>query len=142
MNQPGPELTKPYATARERAYATVAFIRYWQLLEQLMRLVDMQPDGWSVTLESLFPVSVPTGLPEHPQRRLRRWLAVYADEIKILQSIRNQLVHAQDVSNVDLDGADFLARVILAILFGVSRPTVNENWATSEISTISSEMGL
>jgi hypothetical protein len=90
MNQPVPDLTRPYSTAGERAHATVVVIRYWQLVEQLMKLVDTQPDGWSAKLESLFPASVPGGPPEHPQQRLERWFAVYADDIKILRTIRNR----------------------------------------------------
>jgi hypothetical protein len=142
MNQPRPDLTKPYATRTERAYDTVVFIRYWQLIEQLMKLVDMQPDAWSAEVRSLFPRSVPGGPPEHPQQRLERWLAVYADEVKILRSIRNQLVHAQDVSDADLRGAVFLSRVVLSTLFGVLPSAVNEDWATSKISTLSNEAGL
>src|ERR1700735_316269 len=112
MNQPAPDLNKPYSTARERAYATVVVIRYWQLIEQLMKLVDMPPDRWPASLRSLFPTSVPDGPPEQPQQSLERWLAVYADEIKLLRTVRNQLVHAADISDGDIRGADFVARVI------------------------------
>jgi hypothetical protein len=142
MSQPVPDLTRPYSTAGERASATVAVIRYLQLIEQLTKLVDMQPGAWSAKLKNLFPASVPGGPPEHPQQRLERWFAVYADDINILQAIRNQLVHGVDVSDVDLRGADFLARVILASLFGVLPGEVNESWATSKISAISGETRL
>src|SRR5580700_5669970 len=120
-----PNLTEPYETASGRAYATVVILRYWQLIEQLMKLVDMQPEAWPANLRSLFPVSVPGGPPEHPQQRRERWFTVYADEIKILRTIRNQLVHGEGVSDVDLRGADFLARVILATLFGLSPTEVD-----------------
>jgi hypothetical protein len=137
MNQRGPDLTKPYRTDRERLNATVVIIRYWQLIEQLMKLVDMQPDRWSTDLKGIFPVSVPGGPPEHPQQRLERWLGVYSSEIKILRTVRNQIVHAEDVNDIDLRGTDFLARVILASLFNVMPSTVDESWATSKINAIS-----
>jgi hypothetical protein len=143
MNQPVPPyLTKPYETVRERAYATAVVIRYWQLIEQLMILVDRQPDAWPTNLRRLFPSSVPGGPPEHPQQRLERWFAVYADEINILRAIRDQLVHGVDVSDVDLRGADFVARVILAALFDMPPTGVNENWAIEKISDINREMGM
>jgi hypothetical protein len=138
MNEPiPPYLTKPYSSARERSYATVVILRYWQLIEQLRKLVDFQPDNWPAGLKSLFPPSVPDGPPEHPQQRLERWFAVYGDEIRILQKIRDQLAHAVDVSDVDLRGADYVARVILAALFGMLPSRVNEDWAITKINAIS-----
>jgi|SRR5450755_2003410 hypothetical protein len=142
MNQPVPDLAKPYSTARERIYATVVILRYWQLIEQLMKLVDMPSDRWSIELKDLFPASVPGGPPEHPQQRLERWLGVYADEIKIIRTVRNQLVHAEDVNDFDLRGTDFLTRVILAALFDVLPTEVDESWAISKINAISHAAGL
>lgn len=142
MNQPFPDIRKPYPTARERTNATQDIIRYWQLIEQLMKLVDIPADDWPAKLKSLFPASVPGGPPEHPQQRLERWLAVYADEIKILRTVRNQLVHVADVSDTDLRGADYVARVILAALFDVLPTHVDQDWTTSKISAISGEMRL
>jgi hypothetical protein len=136
MSLPDPDLSKPY-TARERAYATVVILRYWQLIEQLMKLVDLQPGNWSAELKRLFPASVPDGPPEHPQQRLERWLAVYADEIKILRTVRNYLAHTVDVSDVDLRGADLIARVILSALFGVQPSQVTDYWAYSKIQDFS-----
>ena len=138
MGQPVPDLTKPYS-ARERAYATVVLLSYWHLIEQLMTLVDVQPDHWSAGMRSLFPESVPGGPHEHPQQRLERWFAVYAEEIKILRTIRNQMVHLVDVSDADLRGANYLARVILATLFGVLPTEVDENWAKSKSAVLSRE---
>ena len=133
MNQPSPDLNKPYPSVRERAYATVVVLRYWQLIEQLMKLVDMPPQSWTPELKSLFP----GGPREHPQPRLERWLAVYGDEIRTLRNVRNQLVHTADVSDADLRGADYVARVILASLFDVSPSEVTEHWATTKVFGIS-----
>lgn len=142
MTQPSPDLNRPYRTARERAYATVVVLRYWQLIEQLMKLVDMQPDAWSAQLKSLFPSNVPGGPPEHPQQRLERWLGVYGDEIRILREVRNKLAHVSDISDFDLRGADYVARVILAALFGVLPSEVTDDWATAKAFAISQEVGL
>ena len=136
MSLPDPDLSKPY-TVRERAYATVVILRYWQLIEQLMKLVDLQPGNWPAELKRLFPASVPDGPPEHPQQRLERWLAVYADEIKILRTVRNHLVHTADVSDVDLRGTDLIARVILSTLFGMQPSQVTDDWAYSKIQDFS-----
>lgn len=142
MSEPiPPYLNKPYSV-RERAYAIVVFLRYWQLIEQLMKLVDAPPDAWSAQLKSLFPSSVPGGPPEHPQQRLERWLGVYGDEIRTLREVRNRLAHAADVSDYDLRGADYVARVILAALFDVKPSGVNENWATDKVFAISQDVGL
>jgi len=142
MNEPSPDLTKPYSTVRERAYAKLVFLRYWQLIEQLMKLVDMPPVAWPTQITSLFPPSVPNGPPEHPQPRLERWLAVYGDEIRTLRNVRNQLVHAADVSDADLRVADFIARVILASLFDLAPSDITEHWATTKIFAITQETGL
>jgi|ERR1022692_4413360 hypothetical protein len=139
MNQPVPNLNKPY-TAQERAYATVVLLRYWQLIEQLMILVDIPSDKWAAALVSLFPRSVPGGPPEHPQHRLLRWFGVYAEEIKILRAIRNQIAHAMEVTDVDLRGADYLARVILATLFEILPTEVNDSWAALVQSEIAREI--
>jgi hypothetical protein len=142
MTKPSPDLNRPYRTVRERAYATVVVLRYWQLIEQLMKLVDMQPDAWSAKLKSLFPPSVPGGPPEHPQQRLERWLGVYGEEIRTLREVRNQLAHAVDISDFDLRGADYVARVILATLFDVMPSEVTDNWATAKVFAFSEEAGL
>jgi hypothetical protein len=86
---------------------------------------------------------VPGGPPEHPQQRLERWFVVYADEINILQKVRNQLVHSArgGVTDVDLRGADYLARVILATLFEVSPSEVSDDWAMSKLSDFSQAIG-
>jgi hypothetical protein len=142
MNEPVPNLSRPYPTVIERAYATVVLLRYWQLIEQLTKLVDLQPENWPATLQSLFPPSVPGGPREHPQQRLERWFTVYADEIKILRTIRNELVHTVDVSDVDLRGADYVARVILAALFNAMPSQVDDAWAMSKINAISGEVAV
>lgn len=137
MSLPDPDLSKPY-TARERAFVRVTILRYWQLIEQLTKLVDLEPGNWSPELRRLFPPSVPDGPPEHPQQRLERWLAVYADEIQILRTVRDRLAHGVDVSDVDLRGADLIARVILSSLFGVQQPSqVTDDWAYSKIQDFS-----
>jgi hypothetical protein len=136
VSLPDPDLSKPY-TARERAFVRVTLLRYWQLIEQLTKLVDLQPGNWPTELKRLFPPSVPDGPPEHPQQRLERWLAVYADEINILRAVRNHLAHGADVSDVDLRGADLIARVILSSLFGVRPSQVTDDWAYSKIQDFS-----
>lgn len=142
MNQPGPDLTVPYPTARDRAYAIVVVLGYWRLIEQLTKLVDMPPGSWPTRLSDLFPKFKYDGISEHPQQRLERWFGVYADEIKILRTVRNQLAHAVNIDDMDLRGADFLARVILASLFNVPPSRVDESWATSKINAISRDSGL
>lgn len=136
MSNPVPDLSKPY-TPRERAYAAVVLFSYWQLIERLMSLADIPASLWRPELNVLFHGSAPGGIPEHPQGRLQRWLAVYSDEIRILRNIRNQIAQAADLSDPDLRGADYLARVILATLFGIKPTDVNEPWVTAQISTIS-----
>jgi hypothetical protein len=146
MSQPVPSyLRTPYSSPRERAYAIAVVLRYWQLIEQLMKLVDIQPNDWPSEIQNLFPRSVPGGPPEHPQRRLERWLGVYADDIKILRAIRNQLVHAAtdvNISDVDLRGADYLSRVMLATLFELLPSEISDDWASTIIVAISRETGL
>jgi hypothetical protein len=132
-----PDLSQPYSTRQEREEAREALVYDWRLIELLMSLADFSADQWTPGRVNLLPVSpVGRGYREHPLQRLERWLSLYGDEIKALREVRNRIVHAQALSDPELRGADFIARVILATLFERLPTDIDRDWVKAKIAEV------
>jgi hypothetical protein len=114
-----PDLLKPYSSEAERGSDIEALILCQYGIGALAALAGRPAPQWSGEQESLFPRSVPGGQPEHPHRRLRRWLALYEREIQIVHEVRGRLVRGALVADAELRGAAYLAQQILSVALGV-----------------------
>jgi hypothetical protein len=121
LSQMPPDLGKPYNSEAERAADREALVAYWYGIERLMQLAEKPDSQWTPEETNMFPRSVPGGPPEHPEQRLKRWLSLYKDEISVIRSIRNRLVHGSYLAMTDpeLRGAAWLARQVLSTALGV-----------------------
>jgi hypothetical protein len=135
-----PDLNKPYSTRQEREESREAIINYWRLIEFMMSLADVPADKWNAGMRGLLPDSVPGGPTEHPLQRLERWLSLYNEEVQILRDVRNRIIHAIPLEDVDIRGAEWVARVILATLFGTNPSQINKNWARLESDNVSRQI--
>ena len=113
-----PDLGKPYSSEAERAADREALIAYWYGIEALTHLAELPPPQWSAEQVALFPASVPNGPLEHPGQRLLRWVRLYSEEVSIIRDVRTRLLHTGKVTDPELRGATWLARVIISTALG------------------------
>jgi hypothetical protein len=138
LSQMPPDINVPYFTEEDRENAREAVLLYFRLIEVLARLADQTSRPWSPDQVALFPA----GLSENPSRRLARWLTTFGDEIKIIRDVRNQIVRVGVITDLDLKGAEFLARQIISTLFDMQPSQVNPTWARKALARVGQEVVL
>jgi hypothetical protein len=131
-----PDLNQPYRTPREREEARETVVSSWRLIELLMKLADIPADLWTPDRVRLLPGSPVGSIREHPSQRLDRWLSLYSDEIQLVRSARNRIVHAEALDDPELRGTERIATVILATLFDKLPGEIDKNWLKSKTQEV------
>ncbi len=118
-----PELNEPFKDATERGLARQQLLDYYSRLEEVRQLAVLPSELWEPEQAERFPTSA-SGHSEHPAERLRRWRALFTEELRHLKMARDAAVHER-IPDVELRTADYLARRLLAAAYGRGIEEVN-----------------
>jgi len=113
-----PELHEPFKDATERGLARQQLLDYYGRLEEVGEFAVLPAELWEPEQAERFPTSA-SGHAEHPAERLRRWRALFTEELRHLEKARDAAVHER-IPDVELRTADYLARRLLAAAYGRS----------------------
>lgn len=100
----------PFANDSERAHAFAGLLDMCKQLETwIMYAADpreMRPDD-----RIALAANLQSG--DAPERKLRRWASLFAEEIQSVLDARNRVVHAVRLTDTELRNASWLARRLL-----------------------------
>ena len=143
MTPTPPDLGRPYGSAQERAADAENLIVYWYALEALIALARIPHQNWSGAQAALVDGFSHGGgeqrlMPDAQAERLRRWTALYREELDLIRDVRNRIVRADIVTDPELVGATWLARQVLATVAGARPGEVDQVWARAVAARASS----
>jgi hypothetical protein len=117
-----PELTRPFASNADRDAARERLDRRDRTLRTIEALIDKPPDAWSQTEVAAFPSAI-NGVEDPPPQRIRRWGALFADE---LAEVHLLVSSPRSLSDIELQEVLYLAGRLLATVSGWSIADVDE----------------
>ncbi len=110
------ELHESFPDAAARAGALQQLVDLCRRLEELERLAALPVDQWAP--EQLQELSAQlVGDPRQAAKRLARWRALFADELRQARGARDAAVHSR-LSDVELRTAVYLAARLLRSAYG------------------------
>jgi hypothetical protein len=132
-----PDLSKPYDTEQDRATDRENLITYWVALKPLIDLADMPAGEWPERARDLLASFASHSRNKDPAARLRRWASLYAEELGLIEDVRDRIGRAGIVTDPELLGATWLARQVLATLADIDPSEIDPAW----VRTVAGQAG-
>lgn len=122
MPLPPPDLARPYASPGDKNADWQLLLRLAEELRELTKLSGAPEAGWPAEATARLRAAPPIE-GEPAGHRLARWRSVFASELADLEHavlVASSQGGSMTVADIDLRSAVYLARRLLATLYGVT----------------------
>lgn len=121
-----PELAGRYSSFEEMRHDLDELSAWSALLGQLAALTALDEQEWPSDLARLLPTSPPRFADDTSELKLRNWLAIFGDDIAVLQRNAAALEAAgRQADHLELRAAHYLAQRLLTMLLGSVPPAAH-----------------